>query len=151
MEDALHATKAAVEEGIVPGGGTAYLRCLRAWIPSRIPLEQKVGVDIVRRSLENRFVKSPPTQGAERFRGGQPRHGQKSGNGGFNAAADAARGHDQVGSQIRQGVALCPAERRQRRGLDTDDRSHDPRSCRKKKKKNLPVTMLVTTRHGRHT
>ena len=52
VEDALHATKAAVEEGIVPGGGTAYLRCIRRWIRSRLSAEQQVGVNIIRRALE---------------------------------------------------------------------------------------------------
>ncbi|HSE65316.1 MAG TPA: chaperonin GroEL, partial [Thermoanaerobaculia bacterium] len=53
VEDALHATKAAVEEGIVPGGGTAYLRCIKALDTIKdVPAEQKVGLDIIRRSLE---------------------------------------------------------------------------------------------------
>ncbi|HET6440673.1 MAG TPA: chaperonin GroEL [Anaeromyxobacter sp.] len=52
VEDALHATRAAVEEGIVPGGGVAYLRSLKA-LESLKPSEgEKFGVDIVRRSLE---------------------------------------------------------------------------------------------------
>src|SRR6187431_2722744 len=54
VEDALHATRAAVEEGIVPGGGTAYLRCLPALerLGKELEGDEKVGVDIVRRSLE---------------------------------------------------------------------------------------------------
>ncbi|MFN3681137.1 MAG: TCP-1/cpn60 chaperonin family protein, partial [Nitrospira sp.] len=53
VEDALHATKAAVEEGIVPGGGTAYIRCLKALDNLKdLTPEQKVGADIVRRALE---------------------------------------------------------------------------------------------------
>jgi chaperonin GroEL len=45
VEDALHATKAAVEEGIVPGGGTAYLRCIKALDSIKdVPAEQKVGL-----------------------------------------------------------------------------------------------------------
>src|ERR687897_1750 len=53
VEDALHATKAAVEEGIVPGGGTAYLRCIKALDTIKdVPAEQKVGLDIIRRALE---------------------------------------------------------------------------------------------------
>ena len=53
VEDALHATKAAVEEGIVPGGGTAYLRCIKALDTIKdVPAEQKVGMDIIRRALE---------------------------------------------------------------------------------------------------
>ena len=52
VEDALHATKAAVEEGIVPGGGVAYLRCMKALDNLKLAPEQQVGVTIVRRALE---------------------------------------------------------------------------------------------------
>ena len=54
VEDALHATRAAVEEGIVPGGGVALLRCIPALDVRRkqIPIDEQVGFDIVRRALE---------------------------------------------------------------------------------------------------
>jgi chaperonin GroEL len=54
VEDALHATRAAVEEGIVPGGGVAYLRCITALekLAKEMSGDEKVGVEIVRRSLE---------------------------------------------------------------------------------------------------
>jgi chaperonin GroEL len=52
VEDALHATRAAVEEGIVPGGGVAYLRCLKSLDGVQVSAEEKFGVDIIRRSLE---------------------------------------------------------------------------------------------------
>ncbi len=52
VEDALHATRAAVEEGIVPGGGVAYLRCLGALDKLKLETEQQFGVQIVRRALE---------------------------------------------------------------------------------------------------
>jgi chaperonin GroEL len=54
VEDALHATRAAVEEGIVAGGGVALLRCIGALEKARngVKGDQKVGVDIVRRALE---------------------------------------------------------------------------------------------------
>jgi chaperonin GroEL len=53
VEDALHATRAAVEEGIVPGGGVAYLRCLGALDKINLDEEdQQIGVNIVRKSLE---------------------------------------------------------------------------------------------------
>jgi chaperonin GroEL len=53
VEDALHATRAAVEEGIVPGGGVALLRCLSA-IDSVKPDndDERIGVDIVKRAVE---------------------------------------------------------------------------------------------------
>jgi len=52
VEDALHATKAAVEEGIVPGGGIALLRCIGALDKVSTLGDQKIGVDIIRRALE---------------------------------------------------------------------------------------------------
>ncbi|MBX5480284.1 MAG: chaperonin GroEL [Myxococcaceae bacterium] len=52
VEDALHATRAAVEEGIVPGGGVAFLRCLKALDGLKTDGEQNFGVDIVRRALQ---------------------------------------------------------------------------------------------------
>jgi chaperonin GroEL len=54
VEDALHATRAAVEEGIVPGGGVAYLRCIPMLdrLSKELEGDEKVGVSIIRRSLE---------------------------------------------------------------------------------------------------
>jgi chaperonin GroEL len=52
VEDALHATRAAVEEGIVPGGGVAYIRCLKSIEKLDVGEGEKAGVDIIRRSLE---------------------------------------------------------------------------------------------------
>jgi len=52
VEDALNATRAAVEEGIVPGGGVAYLRCLGALDKLKLEGDRQVGVNIVKRSLE---------------------------------------------------------------------------------------------------
>ena len=53
VEDALHATRAAAEEGIVPGGGVALLRCREAVEKARGGArgDEKIGVDIVLRSL----------------------------------------------------------------------------------------------------
>ena len=54
VEDALHATRAAVEEGIVPGGGTAYIRCQKALdaLAAELEGDLKFGVNIIRRALE---------------------------------------------------------------------------------------------------
>ena len=52
VEDALHATRAAVEEGIIPGGGVALLRAIPALSKIKVDEEQQVGVDIVARALE---------------------------------------------------------------------------------------------------
>jgi len=52
VEDAMHATKAAVEEGIVPGGGVALLRCQKVLDNLKLDGDMQIGVDIVRRALE---------------------------------------------------------------------------------------------------
>ncbi|HRZ67392.1 MAG TPA: chaperonin GroEL [Candidatus Omnitrophota bacterium] len=52
VEDALHATRAAVEEGIVPGGGVALLRCISALEKMKLSGDEQIGVDIVKRALE---------------------------------------------------------------------------------------------------
>jgi len=52
VEDALNATRAAVEEGIVPGGGVAYLRSLPALDKLKLPEAQQFGVNILKKSLE---------------------------------------------------------------------------------------------------
>ncbi len=52
VEDALHATRAAVEEGIVPGGGVALLRAAKALEGLKLEGDEKIGVDIIRRACE---------------------------------------------------------------------------------------------------
>ncbi len=66
VEDALHATRAAVEEGIVPGGGVALLYCQRTLDKVKAPDEdEKIGVDIVRRALEEPIRMIAQNAGAE--------------------------------------------------------------------------------------
>ncbi len=67
VEDALHATRAAVEEGIVPGGGVALLRAAQALATLKIPGDEQIGVDIVRRACEEplrQIVVNSGTEGA---------------------------------------------------------------------------------------
>ena len=52
VEDALNATRAAVEEGIVPGGGVAYIRAQKVLEKLTLPGEQKLGIKIVKRAIE---------------------------------------------------------------------------------------------------
>ena len=52
VDDALHATSAAVEEGIVPGGGVAYLRCQKAVEDLELTGDEKVGANIIARAIE---------------------------------------------------------------------------------------------------
>jgi chaperonin GroEL len=52
VEDALHATRAAVEEGIVPGGGVALIRAQRALKTIKLEDDEQIGVDIIRKAIE---------------------------------------------------------------------------------------------------
>ncbi|WP_426730688.1 chaperonin GroEL [Myxococcus faecalis] len=65
VEDALHATRAAVEEGIVPGGGVAYLRALNALEALKPGGEQNFGVEIIRRALQEPLRKIASNAGVE--------------------------------------------------------------------------------------
>jgi len=85
VEDALHATRAAVEEGIVPGGGVSLLRCQA--VVSRLKLEddEKVGADIVRRALEEPIRIIAYNAGAEGSIVVEKVRGSKDKNYGYNA------------------------------------------------------------------
>jgi len=52
VEDALNATRAAVEEGIVPGGGVAFVRAVKSLDKTKFPGEEQLGCDLVKRALE---------------------------------------------------------------------------------------------------
>ncbi|MGH9439792.1 MAG: TCP-1/cpn60 chaperonin family protein, partial [Terriglobia bacterium] len=52
VEDAMHATKAAVEEGIVPGGGVALVRCIPALDKLKAEGDEQIGINIVKRAVE---------------------------------------------------------------------------------------------------
>jgi chaperonin GroEL len=65
VEDALHATRAAVEEGIVAGGGVPLLRAQRALETLEVPPDQQIGVQIVRRALEEPLRQIAANAGAE--------------------------------------------------------------------------------------
>jgi len=88
VEDALHATKAAVEEGIVPGGGTAYLRCLGALDSLKLIAEQQVGVNIIRRALEEPIRQIAVNAGMEGSVIVEKVRNDKNSNGGYNAATE---------------------------------------------------------------
>jgi chaperonin GroEL len=88
VEDALHATRAAVEEGIVPGGGVALLRAAKALKDLKMDQDEQIGVDIVRRACEDplrQIVVNSGTEGAivvEKIRD------NGNANFGFNAQTD---------------------------------------------------------------
>jgi len=65
VEDALNATRAAVEEGIVPGGGVALVRCLDALDKIKIKADQKLGVRVVMRAIEEPLRQIANNAGSE--------------------------------------------------------------------------------------
>jgi len=85
VEDALHATRAAVEEGIVPGGGVALIRALGGLDGIKVNEDEKFGVDIVRRAVEEPLRQISENGGLE---GSVVANKVKDGKGsyGFNAA-----------------------------------------------------------------
>ena len=102
VEDALSATRAAVEEGIVPGGGVAYLRALSALDNVRLTGDEEVGRSILKAALEEplRIIArnaggEPAVVVDEVRRGGQRRFG-------YNYGYDAARGD--YGNLVERGI-----------------------------------------------
>ena len=65
VDDALHATRAAVEEGIVPGGGVALLRCQKAVDALKLEGDEKVGAQIIARAVEAPLRKLVDNAGLE--------------------------------------------------------------------------------------
>ena len=88
VEDALHATKAAVEEGVVPGGGVALLRAQSALDKIKGTEDEKVGVEIVRRALEEPIRMIAQNAGAEGSIVVAKVKESKDKNFGYNAATD---------------------------------------------------------------
>jgi chaperonin GroEL len=88
VEDALHATRAAVEEGIVPGGGVALLRAQSALDKIRGSEDEKIGVEIVRRALEEPIRMIAQNAGAEGSIVVSRVKESKEKNFGYNAATD---------------------------------------------------------------
>jgi chaperonin GroEL len=98
VEDALHATRAAVEEGIVPGGGVALLRAQRALKNLKFDdSEEQVGVDIVRRSLEEPIRMIAQNAGAEGSLVVEKVRSSKDDAFGFNALTDEYQNLVQAG------------------------------------------------------
>ena len=85
VEDALHATRAAVEEGIVPGGGIALLRAALALKGIKVEGEEQIGVDIIRRACEEPIRQISGNAGYEGAIIIEKVRGNKNPNYGFNA------------------------------------------------------------------
>ncbi len=97
VEDALNATRAAVEEGIVPGGGVALLRTLPALSAAQLPDDERPGLNIVKRAIEEPMRQIAGNAGFEGSIVVEKVKGQ-SGNFGFNADAG------QYGDMMEAGI-----------------------------------------------
>jgi len=97
VEDALHATRAAVEEGIVPGGGVAFIRSIDALAKAKLSDEEQQGLNIVRRALEEPLRQIAANAG---FEGSIVVEKVKEGKGAYGFDADTA----QYGDMIQAGI-----------------------------------------------
>ncbi|MCE9593842.1 MAG: chaperonin GroEL [Planctomycetes bacterium] len=88
VEDALHATRAAVEEGIVPGGGVALISCIDVVEALKLSGDEKVGAMIVRRALEAPMRQIAVNAGQDGAVVVQNVRGKKTKNWGYNAGTD---------------------------------------------------------------
>ena len=132
VEDAMHATRAAVEEGIVPGGGVCLLRVAEAL--DKLKLEdpdEQTGVRVVRRALEEPLRWIAQNAGVEGAIVVEKVRASKDPNYGFNAATEVVRRPRQSrryrsGQGDADGVAECRLDC----GPDVDHRSHHLRAQR---------------------
>ena len=88
VEDAMHATKAAVEEGIVPGGGVALVRCIPALDKLKAEGDEQIGINIVKRALEEPLRLIAQNAGAEGAVVSEKVRGNSHANFGFNAETE---------------------------------------------------------------
>jgi chaperonin GroEL len=88
VEDALHATRAAVEEGIVPGGGVALIRAQAVLKGTKLDDDEQIGVDIVRRAIEEPIRMIVYNSGGEGSIVVEKVRASKDKNFGYNALTD---------------------------------------------------------------
>jgi hypothetical protein len=147
VEDALHATRAAVEEGVVPGGGVALIRALKALEKLEGANEdQTVGIRILARSIEEPLRQIVENAGEDaavilnEVKGGKGAYGYNAATGEYgDMLEDGHPGPD-------QGHASRAAERGVGRGPAADDRSDDRRGAEGRSRPWPPGS----GRHGRH-
>ena len=88
VEDAMHATKAAVEEGIVPGGGVALIRSVPALDKLKAAGDEQIGIDIVKRALEEPLRLIVQNAGEEGAVVAEKVRGNSNANFGFDAQSE---------------------------------------------------------------
>src|SRR2546427_4787761 len=104
LEDAMHATRAAVQEGIVPGGGVAFVRAVSALEKLKLDADEQIGVNIVRRALEEPLRQIAQNAGVEGAVVLSRVRAEKGENYGYNAATDT------YGDLVEDGV-IDPSKR----------------------------------------
>jgi len=103
VEDAMHATRAAVEEGIVPGGGVTFIRALSVLEKLKLDGDEQIGVNIVRRALEEPLRQIAQNAGVEGAVVLSKVRAEKGENYGYNAETDT------YGDLVKEGV-IDPAK-----------------------------------------
>jgi chaperonin GroEL len=103
VEDAMHATRAAVEEGIVPGGGVTFIRALSVLEKLKLDEDEQIGVNIVRRALEEPLRQIAQNAGMEGAVVLSRVRAEKGENYGYNAETDT------YGDLVKEGV-IDPAK-----------------------------------------
>ena len=88
VEDALHATRAALEEGILPGGGVALLRCQKTIDALKLAGDESVGASIIRRALESPLRQIAENAGVDGAIAVERVRNAKNANEGYNAAGN---------------------------------------------------------------
>jgi chaperonin GroEL len=131
VEDAMHATRAAVEEGIVPGGGVAFLRAIPALEKLKLEEDEQIGLNIVKRALEEPLRLIASNAGHEgAIVVGKVRESAKT-NYGFNAETEEYT--DMISAGILgsgKSDALSAPERCINRRADAHDGSSDRRTSK---------------------
>ena len=131
VEDALHATRAAVEEGIVPGGGVALLRAAAALDGLKLPGDENAGVRLVRRALEEPLRQIARNAGQEGSVVVEKVRNQTGAFGWLQRRDRQVRGPAQGRRhRPREGRAHGPRARRERRRPDAHHRGRDRRQAR---------------------
>ena len=142
VEDALHACRAAVEEGILAGGGVAMLRARKAIDKLKLKGDQKIGADIIRRALLEPIKQIAENAGEDGSIVGQKVEESDKQNFGFNALTHEYEDLVELGRhRADEGRAVRPAERGLHRGPPPDDRrpgGRDPRKEEERRPRRRP-------------
>ena len=153
VEDAMHATRAAVEEGIVPGGGVALIRCSAAVddLIKTLEGDEKIGATIIRRAIEEPLRMIVMNAGEEGAVVIGKIHDSKEANFGYNAGTGAYEDLVAAGRhRPHEGDPHCASERGLHLRPDAHHRSHDLRDPGEEGSGRRRSQPRWRRRHGRH-